>query len=189
MNIIENIAKELIEENYNNSENKNYFLNALDKELARHRKQTDKVMLLSKVRDLIQEMHDEHYENCREREDCQTLKWNLQSIHYVNNILLDYSASTNHDDIFTNAEKDEYSKKLDRILEEIEVLKVGHEVIYEGISEEIEMLKNQFYLGKKNWKQIIVGKAVEMVIGGVVSETISKELIDLSGIAAQKLLT
>ncbi len=96
MNIIENIAKELIEENYSYSENKNYFLNALDEELARHRKQTDKVMLLSKVRDLIQEMYDEHYENCREREDCQTLKWNLQSIHYVNNILLDYSAPTNH---------------------------------------------------------------------------------------------
>jgi hypothetical protein len=145
-------------------------------------------MFLSAIKYLIQEEHDEHFESCNEREECDILKWHLKAILYVNNILEDYSISSNKEDIFTNSEKEEYSKKLDKILDEIEVLKNGHEIIYEGISEEIEVLKNQFYLGKKNWKQIIVGKAVEMAIGGVVSETISKDLINLSGIAAQKLL-
>jgi hypothetical protein len=63
------------------------------------------------------------------------------------------------------------------------VLKKGHEIIYDGISEEIEEPKSILFR-KKSWKQIIVGKAVEMAIGGVVSETISKDLINLMGIAA-----
>nr|WP_315134282.1 hypothetical protein [uncultured Flavobacterium sp.] len=188
MNIIENIAKEFIIENFAGSENKIYFLNELEKELARHRKETDKIMFLSAVKFFIQEEYNEHYENCKQREDCDLLKWHLKAILYVNNILEDYSISSNKEDIFSNSEKEEYSKKLDKILEEIEVLKKGHEIIYDGISEEIEALKNQFYLGKKSWKQIIVGKAIEMAIGGVVSETISKDLINMSGIAAQKLL-
>ena len=188
MNIIEDIAKDFLVENYTGSENKNYFLSELKKELARHRKETDKIMFLSEIKNLIQEEYDEHYESCNEREECDILKWHLKAILYVNNILEDYSISSNEEDIFTNSEKKEYSKKLDKILDEIEVLKKGHEIIYDGISEEIEALKNQFYLGKKSWKQIIVGKAIEMAIGGVVSETISKDLINMSGIAAQKLL-
>lgn len=188
MNIIEDIAQDFIYENYLGPENKNIFLSGLSTELSRHRKETDKIMFLSSVRNLIQEMYNEHFENCKEPDDCDTLKWHLKSIFYVNNLLEDYSISSNEENLFSSTEKDSYSQKLDKIIEDVEILKNGHEVIYDGISEEIEELKNLFYLGKKNWKQIIVGKAIEMVASGVVSETISKELINISGVAAQNLL-
>ncbi|SHM43017.1 hypothetical protein [Flavobacterium chilense] len=188
MNIIEDIAEEFLEEYYTDSGNKSYFLSQLNIELARHRKETDKILFLSTSRDLIQEMYDEHFQDCKEKENCDTLKWHLKSIFYITNLLEDYSISSSKENLFTKSERDVYSEKLDTIISEIETLKKGHEVIYDGISEEIEELKNLFYLGKKNWKQIIAGKAIEMAVGGVVSETISKDLIQLSGIAAQNLL-
>lgn len=123
MNIIEDIAQDFLQENYLGSENKNIFLSGLNTEVSRHKKEIDKIMFLSAVRNLIQEMHDEHFQNCKEREECSTLKWNLKSIHYVNNILEDYSVSGNKENFFTITEKDEYSKKIDKILEEIEILK------------------------------------------------------------------
>ncbi len=49
---------------------------------------------------------------------------------------------------------------------------------YDDLMEEIEQLKNYYFLSKKTWMQLLVGKVTEMVAGGIISETISKELIN-----------
>lgn len=188
MSIIEDIVKDFIEENYVSTDNMNYFLTAITTELSRHRKDIDKINFLSNSRNLIQKMYDDHYISCQNKENCDDLKWHKKSIHYINNMLEDYSIPRDKKDRFSDDEQNDYSNKLDKIIEEIETLKKGQEIIYDGISEEIEELKNLYFLGKKNWKQILVGKAIEMMAGGVVSDTISKELVDLSGIGTQGLL-
>jgi len=188
VNIVEEIANEFLDEYYVSSENKNYFLNGLDKELSRYKKEADKIIFLKSVRSSIQEMYDDHFANCKEKKDCETLKWHLKSIFYVNNLLEDYSISEDKNDCFTSEEKQMFCDKLDKIIDEIEILKKGQNVIYDDLSEEIEEMKGLFYLGKKNWKTLLVGKGFEMVAGGVVSETISKELINLSGLSIQNLL-
>ncbi|MES2874185.1 MAG: hypothetical protein V4708_10715 [Bacteroidota bacterium] len=53
---------------------------------------------------------------------------------------------------------------------------------------EFQELKDFFILGKKKWYQLFLGKAAEMVISGVISETASKELISLKGNVNQKYL-
>ena len=45
---------------------------------------------------------------------------------------------------------------------------------------EIEELKNLYVLGKKNWKQLLLGKTGEMVSSGIVSEEVSKPLFELA---------
>ena len=188
MNIIEEIAREFLEENYTDSANTNYFLSGINSELSRHRKESDKVEFLTTIRNSIQEMHDTHYQNCRNKEDCSELKWHLKSLLYINNILLDHSISNDKTDWFTDNEKSIYSQKLDKILVEIETLKKGQEIIYDGVTDEIEELKNLYFIGKKNWKQLLAGKTVEMITAGIISETVSKELIKISDVAVQNLL-
>jgi hypothetical protein len=189
MNIIKDIAEDFIEENYTDSSHTiKEFINSILYELKNHRKESDKLEFLSIVRNSIQREYDDHYKDCKNRDECDTLKWHAKTIYYVNNILSDYSISDNKNDWFDDVEKVNYSEKLDKIIEQIEILKKGHEIIYDGISEEIDELKNLFYLGKKNWKQITAGKAIEMVVGGIVSETISKELINLTNVTAQNFL-
>ncbi len=91
-------------------------------------------------------------------------------------------------DTFSEREIMDYSEKLDKIINDLDELKIGHEAIYDGLCEEIEQLKNLFFLGKRNWKQLLAGKTIEMVTGGIISETVSKELINLTGIVTQNLL-
>lgn len=44
--------------------------------------------------------------------------------------------------------------------------------------QEMQELKELYFLSKKTWMQIFTGKITEMVAGGVISETISKELVN-----------
>ena len=188
MNIIENIAQDFLEENYISSSNTNFFLSGIKTELARQRKDSDKIIFLSTLRNSISNWHDSHYEVCKEKDDCDELKWHQKTIFYLNNMLDDYSIQSDQKDWFSENEKIDYSDKLDKIINDIQILKKGQEVIYDNLTEEIEELKNLYHLGKKNWKHILVGKTVEMITGGVISETISKELINLTDVATQNLL-
>jgi hypothetical protein len=41
-------------------------------------------------------------------------------------------------------------------------------------------------LGKKNWKQLLIGKLFEMTAAGVISETVSKEIANSIGTVFKK---
>ncbi|NQU85782.1 MAG: hypothetical protein HQ541_08485, partial [Mariniphaga sp.] len=82
-------------------------------------------------------------------------------------------------EIFDASEQSEMKQKLDDILYEIAHLKMGQEIIYEDIKTELEELKSLFYLSKKNWKQLLLGKVIDMTIAGLISETISKQILEL----------
>ena len=65
---------------------------------------------------------------------------------------------------------------------------MGQQIIYDDLSAELQELKDFYILGKKKWYQLFLGKTAEMVIGGVISETVSKELINVMGKIGQKLV-
>ncbi|MGN6397185.1 MAG: hypothetical protein ACTHMI_16570 [Mucilaginibacter sp.] len=68
-----------------------------------------------------------------------------------------YSFDTNS---FTNEEVTELSQKIDKVLSELETIKMGNEVLGDMIDElkdEISSLKSSYVLGKKTWKQKATG--------------------------------
>lgn len=67
-------------------------------------------------------------------------------------------------------------------------MKHGQQIIYEELTDEINELKNLLFLGKKKWYQLLVGKSVEMVASGIVSETVVKGILDNSKISFPTLL-
>jgi|GEM_PF-1278696 len=89
-------------------------------------------------------------------------------------------------DPFTFEEMHAADAKLDAILEELQKLKAGQEVIWTDIREDIEELKNLYSLGKKNWRQLLLGKIAEMVASGIVSDTASKAVEEIikAGVSA-----
>ncbi len=80
---------------------------------------------------------------------------------------------------FTPEEMQTANEKLDVLLAEIQTLKMGHEVIWTDIRKDIEELKALYSLGKKNWRQLLLGKIAEMVAAGVVSDTLSKTVEEM----------
>ena len=93
---------------------------------------------------------------------------------------------------FTEKEKKEMNAKVDQMIEmlktEFETLKTGQEIIWTDMKADLEELKLFYNLSKKNWRQLLIGKFTEMVAAGVVSETISKEIVEFINPIAGNLL-
>jgi len=107
----------------------------------------------------------------------------------LNGLLDEYGLSLDLSEQFDNQEKLDLDRKLDKILEDIQQMKMGQEAIYNDLFDEIEELKKMYFLGKKNWKQMLAGKTVDMVAGGVIGETVSKKLVEITGITMNNLLS
>ena len=80
---------------------------------------------------------------------------------------------------FQEDEKLQYSGSMELIVEDLKLLKLGQEVIYDDLLSELNELKEYYFLEKSSWKQLMLGKLTEMIAGGVISETVSKEIVNL----------
>lgn len=80
-------------------------------------------------------------------------------------------AGFSQEEIFTANEK------LDLIIAKIEKNFEGTQLELHDIKNEINEMRNHFSLPKKNWWEMLLGKLGEMTISGIVSETLSKEII------------
>lgn len=71
------------------------------------------------------------------------------------------------------------NKKLDNLTKELAELKQCQEIFFEDVMNELDELKNLYNLSKKTWHQLFLGKLGEMVMSGVISETISKKIVEI----------
>lgn len=71
-------------------------------------------------------------------------------------------------DPFSPAEQSEQYQKINEVLDKLEKLGLGQEIIFA----EIEELKDHMNLGKKNWVQLLAGKMFEVSLTGLFDKTI-----------------
>jgi hypothetical protein len=188
MSLVEEMAKEFVDYKYDSCETPQDFIDLLRSELYRHSSDKNKIDFISKVKNEIRLKYDIHYNDCPNKESCSELKEFNRNIYFLDGLLSEYGINLNNEDNFTENEIRDYSNKLDRIIKDLDEIKKGQGVIYNDLYDEIEELKNLYFLGKKNWKQLLAGKIIDMVAGGIIGETISKELINLTGIITTNLL-
>lgn len=136
----------------------------------------DQTHFLTAVLESNQEKYKEHLVDCTSPESCQTNLGHEELDYYLKQELNKLGISANEDS-FTIDELEAADSKLDKILEELNSLKNGQEVIYEDLRAEIEELRNLYFLGKKNWRQLFKGKISEMIVSGIISETVSKKIV------------
>ena len=56
---------------------------------------------------------------------------------------------------------------------------MGQKITYDDLFKELQELKSFYYLNKKNWIEMFTGKLSGMIAGGMISETISKEIVEV----------
>lgn len=180
MDIIEKLAKKSFQDNIeysvsNNSRDKvsniKYLLYDFNSEL-------DKIKFLNFHIDLTNEKYKEHLEVCNNLENCSINEEYETLIFYLQESLKELGVKMN-DDTFTYEEKEVKDSQLEEILKQFEEVKLGNQIIYDDILKEINELKELYFLGKKNWTQLLAGKIVEMTAGGIISETVSKDILSL----------
>ena len=187
MDIIDDISTQFITWQINRTGDPDDFISSVNDELYKLKKAKDKIRFLKNIIDGVTKASEEHSKVCRDPKTCQETKGYNHSLFYLNQELDEYSENIQDDlqDI-DYQERRNLNQKLDLIISELESLKTdaetiqkGQVIIVEAFAEEFDELKNLYHLGKKNWRQNFFGKFGEMGAGGIVSETISKEVVDI----------
>lgn len=177
MDIIEKLAKKSYEDNiqYNNA-NERDSVNEVKYHLYDFNNELDKIKFLNIHIDLVNEEYQKHLKTCKNPENCGENDRAETLIFYLQQELVNLGIKIN-DDTFTYDEKAEKDSQLEEILKQFNELKAGQQAIYDDVLKEIQELKELYFLGKKKWHQLLTGKIVEMAAGGIISETISKDLL------------
>lgn len=177
MNIVEKLAQKSYQENIKFSgtnvrdsvKNVKYQLYDFEDEL-------DRVKFLNVHLELANKEYQDHLKTCTNLESCPQNEESETIIFYFQQELKNLGIKIN-DDTFTYEEKVIKENQLDEILRQFEEVKLGNQIIYDDILKEIQELKELYFLGKKKWHQLLAGKIVEMTAGGIISETISKDIL------------
>lgn len=138
--------------------------------------ESDKLSYLTIVLEANDLAYNDHLKVCTYPEGCTINEAHEAVNYYLQQELNKIGVKTN-EDAFTREEKETLTDYLDKFASDLKDLKDGQQVIYEDLLEEIEELKKWFLMGKKNWRQLAVGKVGEMIVGGVISESTAKPLL------------
>lgn len=136
---------------------------------------TDKVTFLKYLIEMHSEERKDHEKFCKEKpEECD---YSITLRYYVFALENEIKKLISDTDKFNDKELSEINAKLDKVLNDLNILKNGHEIIHDDFFKEIEDLRNSVNLGKKSWRQLLLGKLFEMTASGVISGTVSNGII------------
>jgi hypothetical protein len=134
----------------------------------------DSIKFITAILEKNEALYQEHLLECRDKENCDSVFEHEAVAYHLTKELKNYGQGELNEDIFTAEEKAESNSKLNEILAYLQTLRDGQEIIYDEIAE----LKELHFLGKKNWKQLAVGKMTEVVASGVIEEATAQKLLE-----------
>ncbi|MGL1888301.1 MAG: hypothetical protein OCD76_17430 [Reichenbachiella sp.] len=172
-----NVIKELVDDflSFDNEPSHNYkeFLDNLQSQLYDLNKDVDKIEFIHLTRNGLESQLTKHEETCKNPETCQFSKGYEMAFYFMDQELEELGIQKS-DDHFTFDEQYDQDSKLDEILEEVQKLRKGQEIIYDDLFEEMAELKKMYFLKKKNWNQLFLGKLTELTINGLNQEVTNR---------------
>lgn len=156
-------------------------------ELFEIKSEQDKLGLLTIILEANELEYQDHLKGCTNLKNCGRNKQHQRVAYFLQQELEELGININADH-FTWEEKAQCNAQLDDL---IQTLTASNQLLSDQIEilrTEIEELKNLYVLGKKNWKQLLLGKTSEMVASGIVSEAVSKPLLDIAKNTLQNLI-
>ncbi|MNJ86439.1 hypothetical protein D3C87_39350 [compost metagenome] len=189
MNFIEKKAQKLVDYylSNNNIGNPKNLLQNVNKDLIDVDSEEDKTAYLTIILEANDLQYNEHLKVCKNIDSCSENDAHEEVNYFLHQELIRIGVRVN-EDVFTREEKETLTDSLNKFASDLKDLKDGQQVIYDDLLAEIQELKKWFILGKKNWRQLAVGKAGEMVVGGVISEATAKPLFEMIKSGVTKLI-
>lgn len=178
MNIIQNQAKEFLEYNFNNGDLYKNFISKVRNQLYEYRKIPHKIEFINYLIKTVKIEYDNHLEVCYDLKNCDKNKFYENVLFFLQEEFEELELHLTPID-FNKDDRNNINDTLQKILDNLNTLKLGQEITYNDLFDEFEELKDLYFLNKKHWTEIFIGKLSEMVAGGVVSETVSKQIIEL----------
>lgn len=175
MNLIQRQADDFFE--YNHYEGGDYkdFVSSVKSELWEYNKIAYKIEFLEQIILSLKKGFDAHLSKCSK--DCSVKKHYENAIFFLQEELEELEGNIDTSS-FSRADKGEINEALQKIISDLNELKLGQQITYDDLALEFEKLKDMMFLDKKTWSQLFIGKLAEMIASGVISETLSKEIAD-----------
>jgi hypothetical protein len=144
-----------------------------------YNKDSYKIQFLERLKYLYKDSYDQHLSGCTAviKSDCPTNQIHEDILFFLQEELEIYDNSLDNAE-FSLKDKEQANEAFERLLYEINLIKLGQEITYEDLSNEIEDLRNFYFLNKKNWTEMFIGKLSQMVASGIIGETVSKEIVN-----------
>lgn len=174
---IQTLADELIRYHiYHGIDESDELIKKVKNSLYDIKSEKDKLELLTTILEANETEYQKHLKVCENPTTCSTNKCHQKVAYYLQQELdeLGFNSEADH---FTWEEKSECNSHLDKLIED---LITSNNLVNEKLKmlqSELEELKNLYVLGKKNWRQQLVGKLSDMVASGVISELTAKPII------------
>jgi predicted DNA-binding protein (MmcQ/YjbR family) len=178
MNLIQKQAQEFLEYNLNTGDLYKNFISKVRNQLFEYRKTPHKIEFVNHLIKTIKIEYETHLNVCHDLKNCDYNKFYENVLFFLQEEIEDLELQLTPID-FNKEERTSINESLQKILDNLNTLKLGQELTYNDLFEEFEELKDLYFLNKKHWTEIFIGKLSEMVVGGVINETVSKQIIDL----------
>ena len=177
MNIIIEKAKRFADNYFQNPTRYEELLTAAKSKLNDIDNSLDKIKFINFLLNRNNSDYENHKLKCTEQDNCR-YNYAYENIAYYLCQELNRLGIHFNDDTFSEEDKQATESKLSQILKDLDEVKAGQQVIYEDLTKEINELRELYFLGKKKWYQLLIGKSVDMVASGIVSELVSKQIIE-----------
>lgn len=154
----------------------NRFLDDVDSKLLDLSSERHRIKLLNNLIGIVKEENSKHKEKCPTDENqCQVSMHYNDMIFYLKERLSEYGIIS--DDEFSADDKFEYVERLDRIIDSLDGVLAGQQLLYAQILEEIDELKKLMFLTKKSWKNLFTGTVIDWVGGGLTGQIVSENIL------------
>jgi hypothetical protein len=179
MNIVKRHANDFLR-HQSSIHNPREFIEEVETRLWDYNKDSHKVIFLDQLLNRFRIDLDKHTEKCtyKLKGSCpKEIKY--EDVLFFLQNKLDEIEETLDPLELSREDRFNLSETLNKILIDINLLRLGQEITYEDLSQEFIELRENMHLSRKNWRELFVGKISDMVASGIVSETISKNVIKL----------
>jgi len=180
MNLIQKQAETFIRHHEDYQYNYKKFVNDIRSELYEYKKDIYKIEFIGYIINLLKIDYDKHLKVCTviKKEDCHNNIFFENSLFFLQEEIEGLESSLEPIE-FRRIERDQLSTAINHMMAELEKIKFGQQITYDDLSDQLIELKDYYFLNKRNWIQLFLGKLTEMTAGGMISETLSKDLINI----------
>jgi hypothetical protein len=153
------------------------FIGIVKYEISQYSQVSHKIQFLETVMYEVKKVYEEHLQKCTSIENCQENLYYESVIFFLNEIRIELSKNISIEE-FNDSDILRYKTGIDAVLKKLNELQLGQQLTYDDFIVQFDEMKSYFYMNKKTWNQMLAGKLLEMIAAGVVSETLSKQIIE-----------
>lgn len=154
------------------------FVNEAKTAIHDYHKVAHKIEFIDEIIIILKRNFDSHMLVCQSPKTCPTNKFYENTLFFLEEKIEELEQQLPVSD-FNRIQKQQVLVALDALVADLNNLKTGQQITYDDLMQEFKDLRDFLYLDKANFTQLLLGKITEMAAGGIVSETVSKSLLDV----------